>query len=192
MTALVLGCSHTAGIGVSKSECYVSVLSDHYKTPFVNLAAPGANASWCTWQLINYLSKDTPSLVIAQWPNPVRRSFWTNSTEHFENINNASPEFRSLIDRGIENFYKPWFQAVVTTDVLCKKSRVPVIHILLEDLNDYYKDLLSSRNIVMHCDLKIPGQTWLFDSKGSDNLHHSAYCHSQWASRLIGLIDELT
>jgi len=192
MTTLVLGCSHTAGIGVAGSECYISVLSNHYKTPFVNLATAGANAPWCTWQLTNYLSNNTPSLVIAQWPNPVRSSLWTNSTEHFENITNASPEFRSLIGRGIENFYEPWFRAVVTADVLCKKAGVPVVHIFLEDLDNHYKDLLSNRNIVMHCDLKIPGQTWFFDSKGTDGLHHSAYCHAQWATRLIGLINELT
>jgi hypothetical protein len=29
------------------------------------------------------------------------------------------------------------------------------------------------------------------DNKASDNLHHSAICHKQWAERLIGLINEL-
>ena len=28
MTALALGCSHTAGVGINTADCYVSVLSN--------------------------------------------------------------------------------------------------------------------------------------------------------------------
>jgi hypothetical protein len=51
---------------------------------------------------------------------------------------------------------------------------------------------LDNNNIRLHWDQKIPGKTWLFDSAASDNLHHSAVCHKQWAERLYGIFNENT
>ena len=109
-----------------------------------------------------------------------------------ENVKNASVAFRSLLATGKRNFMQPWIQNILTADTLCQLAGVPVVHVLLEDLEAEYIDKLTNQNIKLHRDQKLPDQTWLFDSQGSDNLHHSARCHAQWAKRLIGLIDELT
>ena len=192
MTALAVGCSHTAGVGIDPTHCYVSVLAAHYNIEILNRSRPGGNADYCVQALLTVLDSARPEFVVAQWPNPVRRTVWHAQRATDENINNASVAFRSLLAAGEKNFIKPWLQNITIADRLCKLAGVPVVHILLEDLADEYVETLNNLNIVLHRDQKLPDQTWLFDSQAADAQHHSARCHAQWAKRLIGLIDEHT
>jgi hypothetical protein len=192
MTAIALGCSHTAGVGVDPDQCYVSMLSQLLGSPVLNLGVPGGNAGDVQNLLVEQLQNQSPEFVIAQWPNPLRLTMWHNQTAQRENIHNASVAFNHLLKQSAENFYQPWLRAIVTCDLLCRQAGIPVIHILLEDLAPRYMSMLNSHGICLHTDQKIPGATWLFDSAASDNLHHSAWCHAQWAERLIGLLNELT
>ena len=192
MTGLALGCSHTAGIGVDRTECYVSLLAKHYNIDIINAAVTGGNANHNIKTLVAHMRNTPPKFVIAQWPNPIRLTVWHGDWVTVnENINNASTAFRSLMTAGENNFMLPWLQNIITADTLCKLADVPVVHILLEKLDLEYVDILDNQGIELHMDLKLEGQTWLFDSQGSDNLHHSARCHAQWAERLIGLLDEI-
>ncbi len=192
MKGLALGCSHTTGTGVSAAECYVSLLSAHYECNIHNTAQAGGNAVECVQRLVEYLRLDIPDFIIAQWPNPIRRTTWISNKARLENIHNSSAIFLSLLEEGIDNFMQPWLQCIIIVDTLCKLARIPVVHILLEDIDPIYIKILDDYNITLHQDLKTPSQTWLFDNAGSDGLHHSARCHAQWAKRLIGLIDEHT
>lgn len=192
MTGLALGCSHTAGIGVATDECYVSLLEKHYSITIVNKARAGSNAQYCLQQLAAHLKVARPKFVIAQWPNPLRRTTWFGNQSSDENIHHSSPVFKSLLLAGSKNFTEPWIQCVVTADILCKLAQVKIIHVLFEDLEIEHTQFLEKQDIVLHQDLKLPGHTWLFDSAGSDNLHHSATCHTQWAERLKGLLNEHT
>ena len=192
MTGLALGCSHTVGVGVTSSECYVSLLSERMGVSITNTAIPSGNADYCVEQLTKYLRQTHVDFVIAQWPNPIRKTIWKNGKPHLENIHNASGVFRTILTAGTENFVKPWLQSIVTADTLCKLANIPIVHILLEDLDSVHVQYLDKNNITLHRDLKQPDTTWLFDSAGSDNLHHSAKCHAQWTTRLHGLLNELT
>jgi hypothetical protein len=193
MTALALGCSHTAGVGVDADACYVSVLSGLTGVPIRNLGVPGGNATHVQSQLVQALTHTLrPDFVVAQWPNPFRRTIWHNSTALNENIQNASPAFQQLLRQGEKNFYQPWVDAIVVCNILCRTAGVPVINIMIEDVPQEYHDQLANQKIVLHVDKKLPDQTWLMDSSASDLLHHSAVCHQQWAQRLHGLLNELT
>jgi hypothetical protein len=192
MTGLALGCSHTAGAGIDASECYISLLSNQLGVPIINTGLSGGNADYCLEQLTKHLRQTHIDFVIAQWPNPIRKTIWVNGAPCNENIHNASGVFRAILTAGTENFVKPWLQSIVTADTLCKLANIPVVHILLEDLDDEHVQYLDKNNIILHRDLKQPDTTWLFDSAGSDNLHHSAKCHAQWTTRLHGLLNELT
>jgi len=192
MKGLALGCSHTAGVGVSATERYVSLLSTHYNCEIINTAVPGGNAENCLKQLVAQLREETPDFVIAQWPNPIRRTLWINDKPQYETIQSSSTTFHLLLKSGIDNFMQPWLQYIITADTLCTLAGIKIVHIMLEDLDAKFVDVLNNNNITLHRDLKQPGKTWLFDSAGADNLHHSPQCHAQWAERLIGLLNEHT
>jgi hypothetical protein len=115
-----------------------------------------------------------------------------NNRRILQNINSCEGSFRLLLKGGKENFYEPWIQAVVIANLVTELSQIPLINIMLENLDQLHLNKLKAENIHLHVDEKTPSCTWLFDSGARDNLHHSARCHRQWADRLIGIIDELT
>lgn len=192
MTAIALGCSHTAGVGVDPADRFTAVLGQLLNQPIKNLAVPGGNASDVQTNLIAELKTQRPNFVIAQWPNPVRLTVWHEAAAHRENTNTASPAFDQLLKQSVENFYQPWILAIVTCDLLCQQIAVPIIHIMLEQLDSQHNQQLIAQGITLHQDQKQPGKTWLFDSAASDRLHHSAACHKQWAERLHGLTNAYT
>jgi len=193
MTALALGCSHTAGVGVTAKECYVSVLSTLLDMPIHNQGKPGGNAGHVQSNLVQALKYSvSPDFVIAQWPNPFRRTMWHNNTPRDENVQYASLAFEQLLRTGEKNFYQPWIDTIIVCNLLCKTAGVPILNIVIENLPQEYSDMLVAEKIVIHVDKKLPNETWLMDNSASDDLHHSADCHKQWAQRLFGLINELT
>jgi hypothetical protein len=190
--ALALGCSHTAGVGVNLNECYVSLLSNHYQIPIKNLGTPGGNCSHIEKHLVQELKINSPDFVICQWPNVFRHTIWINGYAKNENIHHDGAVFKQLLALGEENFYNPWLQTIITCNLLCNLAKVPIVNIMIENINQQYHTVLNNQNIILHVDEKLPGLSWIVDNKGNDGMHHSANCHAQWAKRLIGLIDEST
>lgn len=193
MTALALGCSHTAGTGIDPKDTYVSVLSQMLDKPILNQGVPGGNAVHVQQSLVQSLKYTVrPDFVIAQWPNPVRRTVWHGRKACNENIHNASSVFQQLLRASENNFMQPWIDTVIVCNLLCRLAAVPIVNIMIEDIAPEYHAALNNEKIQLHVDRKIPGETWLMDSAASDNLHHSAVCHKQWAERLFEIINELT
>ena len=192
MTALALGCSHTAGVGIDPADCYVSVLSTMLDTLIINQGVGGGNAGHVQSNLVQALKQpQSLDFVIAQWPNPFRRTTWYNDRSCSENINSSGKAFEQLLRDGKKNFYQPWIDSILVCNLLCKATAIPIVNIMIEDVPTEYHDMLAVEKIVLHVDRKLPNETLLMDNKANDNLHHSAICHKQWAERLIGLINEL-
>jgi hypothetical protein len=161
--------------------------------PVLNLGVPSGNHTHVLMSIVESLKTiQRPAFVIAQWPNPIRRTIWTNGVEQLQNIHNSGPAFALLLKHGEENFYEDWLQSIIVGNLLCKLADVPIVNIMLEDIENCYHVRLGNEHITLHTDQKLPGSTWLFDSAATDQLHHSADCHRQWTNRLIGLIDEHT
>lgn len=190
MTAMALGCSHTAGVGLEPAHCYVSVLADLLDIKIQNFGIPGGNAGDVVQTLAKQLEKSLPKFVIAQWPNPYRCTVWYNTQPVRENVNNSGASFRQLLKDSEQNFYQPWLQNIIVANVMCRLVRVTCVNIMIEDVEQCYHSVLNSHGIVLHVDKKLPGQTWLMDSMASDKIHHSAQCHKQWAQRIAGLLNE--
>lgn len=190
MTALALGCSHTAGVGLESAHCYVSVLADLLGVNIKNCGIPGGNASDVVQTLALELDKSLPKFVIAQWPNPYRCTVWYNAQPVRENVSNSGASFRQLLKDSEQNFYQPWLHNIIVANVLCRLAKVTCVNIMINDIEQCYHSVLTRQGIVLHVDKKLPGQTWFMDSMASDNIHHSAWCHKQWAERIMGLLNE--
>ena len=189
--AIAAGCSHTAGVGNDIADCYVSYLERHYNFPIINRGIPGGNSSTTLLSVVNDIqASNPPAFIIAQWPNPIRRTAWINGTRQLQNINYCDESFNLLFRNGEETFYEEWTNNVIVSNVLCKLAGISIINITLESIDRCYIDRLKSKQIDLHVDEKRPGLTWHFDSAAQDNVHHSPWCHQQWAQRLIRIIDE--
>lgn len=190
---MATGCSHTAGVGNNISDCYVSVLERHYNISILNLGVPAGSCNDVLMSIVTTVKKNIkPKFIIAQWPNPFRRTLWKSGKKILQNINNCDESFQLLLKNGKENFFEPWIQSIEIANLLASQANVPIINILLESIDQKYIDRLNNQKINLHTDEKIPGKTWFFDSNAQDKLHHSPWCHQQWANRLIGLINEHT
>lgn len=188
MTFIALGCSHTAGVGIDPADCYVNVLAVRLGYTVKNLGVAGGNCNDVVQQLVQELKRITPKFVIAQWPNPLRRTTWFGNVAKRETVQNASTAFHQLLRASELNFHQPWIESIVIANMLCELTHVPCINIMIEDVDTKYHAALAVENIVLHVDRKLPGQTWLMDSAANDNLHHSAACHKQWAERILELL----
>ena len=191
MTAIALGCSHTAGLYLDESERYVSVLAQIIGHPIANLAEPGGNHSVVQQRLVRVLQKSKlPEFVVAQWPDPFRRMTWQGEQAHNETVKNSSVAFQQLLRQGEQNFYQPWLDTIVICNLLCRALDVKCINIFLQDLEFKHNAVLKANGVVLHANSNLPNETWLTDWSAKDNIHHSARCHRQWAERIAGLLNE--
>ena len=104
--ATVAGCSHTAGVGVDQSECYVSVLAEYYNLSIVNQGVPGGSSVDVLMNIVDTVkSINKPEFIIAQWPNAIRKPIWINGKRFLQNINSSDESFKILLANDEENFY---------------------------------------------------------------------------------------
>jgi len=191
--AIITGCSHTFGVGLDRSECYVSLLEQHYKFTINNHGVPSGSCNDVLTSIVDAIKNNNrPKFIVAQWPNVFRRICWINNKKQLQNINSCDNSFQMLLKNGEENFYEPWIQSVIIANLLCKLAQIPLVNIMLENIDQQYLDRLQKENITLHTDEKLPGRTWLFDNGANDGHHHSFKCHKQWTKRLIEIIDEYT
>lgn len=190
---VVVGCSHSTGVGNARQDCYVSMLEEHYNIPAYNLAVGNGNS--CI-NLLNLLAIGRfnlrPKFVVAQWPNPVRKIIWDHEHGHLMNINNGNETFHRLLKDSIMNYYLDWSIDVLSSSSMMGYRGIPMVNIFLEHPTEDFINVIHSHIEKIHIDEKIPGRTWLFDNAAGDGMHHSPGCHRQWANRLIPLIDEAT
>lgn len=194
MTGVVLGCSHTAAVGIDPESGYAACLSRAFDCDVQNLGRSGAGAQWVVTAWRDCLRQGTrPQWAVAQWPSWCRLQVYNRGRWRWENAHHHSAAFAGLLAAGVENFEQAWLDAVITADTLAALAAVPLIHIVLEDMPEHMIRVLQQQGINIHWDQKQPGKTWLFDSAAQDGVHHSAQCHQQWAHRIQELIqNELT
>ena len=190
---IITGCSHTAGYGVADTELYPVLLSNHYARPIHNLALGMSNHAICRHNVQQWFEQvGQPGLIIAQWPNPLRRTTWEQNRGATVSTSQPDPVLHAMLRAGEQNLAADWLDSVITLNQFCRATQTPIINILLETLEPQYRAILDRHGITVHDDQKLPGLSWIFDSAGSDGSHHSAACHALWAQRLIGIIDETT
>lgn len=190
---IAAGCSHTAGFGVDAGEIYIDHLSQHYSRPIHNLALGMANHSICRHNCQQWIEQyGAPGLVLIQWPNPIRRTTWTNNHGELVSISQSDSVLHTMLRAGEQNLLSDWLDSIIILNQFCKAYSVPIINIMLETLPEVAEKILTNCNIKIHDDKKQPGLSWIFDNAGTDMQHHSARCHKLWSERLIGIIDEYT
>lgn len=71
---LVIGCSHTEGVGLELEKTYPYLLAEHLNTDYYNLGLSGAGLDIIEYNLISWLLNITkkPKLVVIQWPDHSR------------------------------------------------------------------------------------------------------------------------
>lgn len=82
---LVLGCSHTFGIGVRNEHVWFNYLTDKFNEPFYNAAIPGGSIGGCVRSLLGLQQKGMKiRRVFVLLPDRTRYEVYDNSTGAWE------------------------------------------------------------------------------------------------------------
>jgi hypothetical protein len=186
------GCSHTGAIGLYISQGYTQQLAHDLKMPGINLSRPGGNHQVCAYNVTRWIRHSRPEFVIAQWPHPVRKLIWRDGGGAVLNVHTDQDTlFDTMLRYGEENFYCEWIQSILTITTLCEAISIPCVHWTLDEIDYSYQRMLRDNNIVLHSNDK-DSNIWNRDNGARDQRHHSAKCHTQWAQKLKGLLNENT
>lgn len=190
---LTCGCSLTTGVALEINQTWVHKLENHLGVASINLAKGGANSDFVAQNLLNWLqsSMPTPILIIAQWPNPYRFINWNGNCAEFVFNRSDHNLYKYMLKNYEFNFWHNWVKNIIW---LNNSTNVPIINVALEFINDIpveILDLLDEQQIKVHFDEKKPGATWHFDSGAPDKSHHSEWCNSNWADRILTIYNKL-
>lgn len=192
---LVSGCSLTEGVGLPVEHTWPYLLEQELKQKVVNLAVGGSNAEFNNHNVTSWVCNGhRPSMAIIQWPSVYRMTTFSGSSARFVLNQSLDPIYIQTLKMSGENFVYKWVSSIINTNRLLEAKNIPVINLFFEsaDAMETAGDILNTYNIKIHCDEKIPGSTWHFDSKAYDNSHHSLWCTQQWTERIVRIINEPT
>ena len=153
-TVMVVGCSHTFGIGLDDTQCWPyrlkQLLQQKYKNPkVINLACPGGSNDWISRAVATSIETIKPDLVIVLWTYPNRREaiwdsgmLWQLNTElpggpeaekyklefqsHFMTINEHSDHYNWMKNH--------WLVKLASKNTMLIESHVTELHVMQNDL----------------------------------------------------------
>lgn len=153
-TVLVVGCSHTFGIGLDDKQYWPhhlkNMLAEDYKNPkVINLSCPGGSNDWIARATATSIDKIKPDLVVVVWTYPNRREaiwdsglLWQLNTElpggpeaekhklefqsHFMTINEHSDHYNWMRNH--------WLVTLACKDTMLIESHVTDLHMMQNNL----------------------------------------------------------
>lgn len=191
---LVVGCSLSEGEGLHLDETWTNKVQEATNTQLVNLSKRGSGAEFACQNIVNWTSGRQPQLVIAQWPDPYRIMIWKDGKGQC--ITNHNPEyvFETVLKHADENFLITWIKCILEANQICRAKNIKIINLYFgspDIIPNMIQSVLTNHGIDLAMDLKQQDQTWHFDSSAHDLFHHSDWCNTQWAKRILTLIDRI-
>jgi hypothetical protein len=188
---LVVGCSHSEGVGVQHEHVYSTILEKTTGITVFNLGQSGGNNVTTELNIFKWIDNiGRPEQVLAQWPSPYRKLLWDDNgtfPEYAERItaDNDNPVYNLIAKHSIKNFLYDQIRSIIVVNKFCQAHNIKILNFML-GAQEPIKNLLDKNHINLYDNQK--GQ-WLLDKKAADRSHHSETCHRQWANRIMDLIE---
>lgn len=110
---LVIGCSHTVGVGIDYDSMYTSILEKELKFPVVNIASGSSDINMVLRNLSVWMKNfPKPKLLIIQIPDPARFSYIDENGKivvvipnfsarpNFENVERLGRQYHATLSAG--------------------------------------------------------------------------------------------
>jgi len=186
---VILGCSHTFGVGLNQGEVWVDKLYDKVnkkRLRFWNLAQPGASADKIVRILYGCEKILFPKIIIVCWPVWSRRERLEQYAESLTSSDSKLKQENQYTDRN--NFLKNVF----FVEKFAEKNNARVLHCFSQDVYELPKADVYNENTLQKC--------WPVWSKqksnhkdririntanlARDNLHYGEKHHERFAELL--------
>ena len=187
---VVLGCSHTWGVGLEENETWVHLVSKHNtkRLRFWNLGQPGASAEACVRILYASEKVINPKIIIVCWPEISRRERLEANAPR----NLTGPDERLRYENketDINNFLK----SVFFLEKFAEKNGCKTFHCFAHDTVDLKKHNpklniihdYSLRNCWPYWDKFTARELHTEPSRARDGIHFGIDNHRRFANIVI-------
>ena len=185
---VVLGCSHTYGVGLEDNEHWVHHVSQHNTTRlrYWNLGQPGASADKVVRTLHGCEKVIHPSIIIVCWPAWSRREKLHHYPESLTNHNEELMNETNETDK--HNFLKNVF----LVEKFAEKNQCKTFHCFAQDS---YQEHIKGLNVLEDYTIKNCWPYWdKFEQRvpynepslAADGEHYGAEHHERFAQLFLG------
>jgi len=185
---VVLGCSHTYGVGLEDNEHWVHHVSQHNTTRlrYWNLGQPGASADKVVRILHGCEKVIHPSIIIVCWPAWSRREKLHHYPESLTNHNEELMNETNETDK--HNFLKNVF----LVEKFAEKNQCKTFHCFAQDS---YQEHIKGLNVLEDYTIKNCWPYWdKFEQRvpynepslAADGEHYGAEHHERFAQLFLG------
>jgi hypothetical protein len=181
---VILGCSHTWGVGLEEYETWAHHVSQHNTKllRYWNLGQPGASSDTVVRILYSCEKVINPSIIIVCWPEISRRERLENYTENLMGTDPKLKHENAHTDRN--NFYKNVF----FLEKYAEKNQCKTFHLFSDypmDLKKYNPNInvmedYTIKNCWPYWD-KFQERTKRTPSRAKDGLHWGVDNHKRFA-----------
>ncbi len=189
---VILGCSHTYGVGLEEHETWAHLVSQHNtaKLRYWNIAQPGASCDTIVRLLYSCEKVLYPNIIIVMWPEISRRQ---RLETHATNLMGTHESLRYENDKtDMNNFLKNVF----FLEKFAEKNNCKTIHTFSDTYVEFRSDKQKQQVAVLE-DVTLKGcwPRWdptngfnkeiLKPSRARDGLHYGVDNHKQFASMFL-------
>ena len=139
---LATGCSYTEGVGLNTKDIWASMVADNLGLELYNIGKQGNSPEILTMNALLWKANNLPKpdLVVAQWPNTMRKQFGflEGNKIKFEDMSGTASQDgrwwkkRYIVDSG--EMQKSVFQQIETFNLVWESLGVPVINFTWEKI----------------------------------------------------------
>ena len=144
---VILGCSHTWGVGLDPHETWAHIVSKHNtkQLRYWNLGQPGASPEACVRILYSCEKVINPKIIIVCWPEISRRERLTNSQAL--NLMGTDKKLRyEDNETDVNNFLK----SVFFLEKYAEKNHCETFHCFADSYMDFRDENLKPRLLETH------------------------------------------
>lgn len=145
---VVLGCSHTFGIGSSDDELWVNLFQNNLQNDrlrFWNLGQPGASSDLITRILYATEKVLFPDIVLVCWPHTSRRERLERYPRNITGANDLLKTETEDTDRQI------FLKNVFFVEKFAEHRHAKVFHCFAEDIQEFIASHVFSDNTLKNC-----------------------------------------
>ena len=186
--AVILGCSHTWGVGLETHETWAHKISQHNtdRIRYWNLGQPGASPESVVRMLYSCEKVLHPNIIIVMWPEMSRRERLENHTNNLLGTHETLRHENAKTD--INNFLK----SVFFLEKFAEKNNCLTMHCFSDNYTDFRTDkdslLLEDytlRNCWPHWDKFTARDLHPEPSLAGDGVHYGAEHHERFAELFL-------
>jgi hypothetical protein len=133
---LIVGCSHTEGVGVESNLVYSNLIEKKIQTRVFNLGQSGGNNITTELNIVKWIENiGKPDQIIAQWPSAYRKFIWDDNSEFPDFATRVTAKdnhalYNLIAKHSVRNFHDDQIKSIIVTNKLCQALGIKIFNFM--------------------------------------------------------------